>query len=60
MAMIKCKDCGKDISDNAERCPYCGAIAPITPKRAMVFFVCMVFLVMAVFMFFWAKQENLI
>ncbi len=24
MAMIKCKECGKEISDKAERCPSCG------------------------------------
>jgi len=24
MAMIKCRECGADISDNAEQCPYCG------------------------------------
>ena len=25
MAMIKCKECGKDISSLAEKCPHCGA-----------------------------------
>ncbi len=25
MAMIKCSDCGKDISDKAATCPGCGA-----------------------------------
>lgn len=24
MAMIKCMECGKDISDKAKKCPYCG------------------------------------
>lgn len=24
MALIKCKECGKEISDSAEKCPYCG------------------------------------
>ncbi len=24
MALIRCKDCGKEISDKAEACPYCG------------------------------------
>lgn len=31
MALIKCKDCGRDVSTNAEKCPNCGAPAP---KRA--------------------------
>lgn len=25
MAMIKCRECGKEISSRAEACPYCGA-----------------------------------
>ncbi len=25
MALIKCKNCGKDISSNAEKCVHCGA-----------------------------------
>ena len=24
MALIKCKECGKEISDTAKKCPYCG------------------------------------
>lgn len=24
MAMIKCRECGKEISSRAENCPYCG------------------------------------
>ncbi|MCI8631822.1 MAG: zinc-ribbon domain-containing protein [Firmicutes bacterium] len=24
MAMIQCKNCGKDISDKAYACPHCG------------------------------------
>ena len=25
MALIKCRECGKDISETAEKCPHCGA-----------------------------------
>lgn len=31
MALIKCSECGKDISDRAEMCPHCGI--KITPKE---------------------------
>ena len=24
MALIKCKECGKEISEDASECPYCG------------------------------------
>lgn len=26
MALIKCKECGKEISETAERCPSCGCV----------------------------------
>lgn len=26
MALIKCKECGKDVSNQAEKCPNCGAV----------------------------------
>lgn len=25
MAIIRCKECGKDVSDKAKSCPHCGA-----------------------------------
>lgn len=25
MALVKCKECGKDVSDKAKTCPNCGA-----------------------------------
>src|ERR1039458_6880905 len=28
MALIKCKDCKKSFSSDAQRCPYCGANKP--------------------------------
>ena len=28
MAMIKCNECGKEISDTAKACPHCGAKVP--------------------------------
>ena len=31
MALIKCEDCGKDVSDKAASCPNCGA--PIASKK---------------------------
>ena len=26
MALIKCQECGKEISDKATSCPHCGAV----------------------------------
>lgn len=34
MALIKCKECGKDITDNSTRCPHCGAINTNTTQQS--------------------------
>ncbi|MES2006955.1 MAG: zinc-ribbon domain-containing protein [Patescibacteria group bacterium] len=39
MALIKCSECGKDVSDKAVSCPFCGnpiapSTAPTTPASA--------------------------
>jgi len=38
MALVKCTECGKEVSDKAAACPGCGApIAPVaTPQVARV------------------------
>ena len=33
MALIKCKECGKEISDQATTCPNCGAKTEISKKK---------------------------
>jgi hypothetical protein len=33
MALIKCSECGKDVSDKATACPNCGA-PPLERRRA--------------------------
>ena len=32
MAMIKCEECGKEMSDKAMNCPHCGAATAIAKK----------------------------
>jgi hypothetical protein len=32
MALVKCKECGKDVSEKAESCPNCGAPVEVKPK----------------------------
>lgn len=36
MALIKCSECGKDVSTKADKCPHCGApvVPPKTKKRS--------------------------
>ena len=33
MALIKCPECGKEISDRATACPNCGTVFKIEPKK---------------------------
>ena len=33
MALIKCSECGKQISDKAKKCPHCGANNKIQSRR---------------------------
>ena len=33
MALIKCPECGKEISDKAEKCPHCGKILQTKQKN---------------------------
>lgn len=32
MALVKCKDCGKDVSTDAKNCPHCAALVFATPE----------------------------
>lgn len=37
MALVKCQECGKDVSDKAPVCPHCGAPVDegaVSPKKA--------------------------
>ena len=33
MALKKCKECGKEISDSAKACPHCGATSTATKMQ---------------------------
>lgn len=36
MALIRCKECGKEISDNAVSCPNCGCVLKYTESKKIV------------------------
>jgi len=73
MALIKCKECGKDVSDKAAACPHCGApvelpAAPAQPvpdaaqgttKKKMNIWkiIVLVFVALMVIGFFAKKEE---
>lgn len=33
MAMVKCRECGKEVSDEAKTCPNCGVEKPAPPSK---------------------------
>lgn len=33
MALVPCRECGKEVSDQAESCPYCGIKTPSAKQR---------------------------
>ena len=56
MAMPTCIDCGKDVSDSAEKCPNCGATYPSSRDGDTL----KTFGIAAVVIFvFWAIASNL-
>lgn len=48
MAMVKCKECGKEVSNKADKCPHCGISSPATKPGdalkgfALLFVICAV------------------
>lgn len=60
MALIKCNECGKDIAENAIRCPYCGGINEVYNKKTTnfalkaVFFAFLIPIVLSFFIFMFA------
>lgn len=51
MALIKCSECGKDVSDKAGSCPHCG-VSPVVAKRSSIGVIKLVMvLVFGVFVF---------
>jgi len=33
MGMVKCRECGKDVSDKAKSCPHCGVVKPAPESK---------------------------
>lgn len=71
MAMIRCPECGKEISDKAKVCPNCGAPAPsavekkenaketakIVAFRIFLFIVTVAVIAAAVWYYSWSKAK---
>ena len=44
MAMMKCKECGKDVSSKADKCPHCGIPIQKKSRTFLLFFLIASFL----------------
>ena len=52
MALIKCKECGKEISDTALMCPYCGIYGEQKEPGAIMLIYSACCLLTLIFLFF--------
>lgn len=57
MALVKCKECKKEVSDNADTCPHCGIKNPgITKKDSLI--GCAGFIVICLAVGFWLFSDD--
>lgn len=45
MTLVKCKECGKEISKNAMKCPHCGAQLPTLTQSQRVVWAVVMFII---------------
>ena len=56
MALIKCKDCGKEFSTDAKVCPHCGAKKP--KRKSNVLWMLSIVTIMVVFGSLFSKNDS--
>jgi DNA-directed RNA polymerase subunit RPC12/RpoP len=55
MALTKCKECGKEVSSSAKKCPHCGVKnLSVTGRQQAI--GCLVFIVLVLVCYFWMKS----
>lgn len=63
MALIKCNECGKEISDNAKQCPHCGVELKkdtTTLKIVVISIITMILTIFIICFFFIASPKDII
>lgn len=63
MALIKCKECGKEISDNAKQCPHCGVELKkdtTTLKIIVISIITMILTIFIIWLFFIASPKDIV
>ena len=54
MALVKCKECGEQVSNKAKNCPNCGAI-PLN-KYSIYTWIIIIFIIFVIYLFFQASE----
>ena len=57
MALIKCKECGKEISDTAKKCPNCGVTLK-SNTRIIIVVVTILFLIVGIGLYCYNKNKK--
>jgi len=52
MALVKCRECGKEVAQGANKCPHCGVSNPGLSQQATNW-IAVVAVIVAVIVFFW-------
>ena len=57
MALVPCRECGKEVSDAAEACPYCGIKTPSKKRRQIKLAVTLMVILLIVGASAWAYHR---
>ena len=57
MALVPCRECGKEVSDQAEACPYCGIKTPSKKKRQRNLIITVVLVLAAIGVSAWGYHR---
>ncbi len=58
MALIKCKECGKEISDTVKKCPYCGFHIKSKTKNLIIILTVFILISLLILINFYKKVSN--
>ena len=56
MALLKCKECGKEVSSKADKCPHCGAARANEPNGCAM--GCLVVIIIAAVVYFFNSSNS--
>jgi hypothetical protein len=57
MALVPCRECGKEVSDAAEKCPYCGISTPSKKRRQVKLGITLIVILLIIGASAWAYHR---